>query len=153
MKLFLTFAFILLCLLVPVVAAAQTTQVEWDHGANFSSFHTFTWAVGPYPIQDPDASMGMLNAVRDELEAKGVRYVDAKQPFDTFVTYNARITTDPQDSSRRILTLNVRIFRAQDNTIVWTAGGNFVMGDDKEQNRSRARALLAEMFQNYPPAQ
>lgn len=144
-------ALLLLCLTLPLLAAAQTTQVEWDHGANFSSFHTFTWAVGPYPIQDADASMGMLTAVRDELEAKGVRYVDPKDPFDTFVTYNARMTADPQDSSRRVLTLNVRIFRAQDNTIVWTAAGNFTMSDDKEQNRSRARALLAELFQQYPP--
>ena len=153
MKLVMSFTFLLLCLLVPVVVVAQTTEVDWVHGTDFSRFHTFTWATGAYPIQDPDASLGMARAVQNELEAKGVQFVDPQQKFDVFVTYNAKINPDPQDMSRKLITLKVRIFDSRNNTVIWTAGGYVALVNDKVQNRRNVRALLAAMFQKYPPSE
>ncbi len=151
MKLAMRFAVLLLCLLVPVVVAAQTAEVDWDHGTDFSRFHTFTWAKAPYPIQDPDASLGMARAVQDELEAKGVQFVDPQEKFDVFVTYNAKINPDLQDPSRKLITVKLRIFDSRNNTVIWRAGGYVALVNDKEQNRRNVRALLAAMFEKYPP--
>ena len=151
MKLAIRFAILLLCLLVPVLVAAQTVDVDWVHGTDFSRFHTFTWATGAYPIQDPDASLGMAAAVQNELEGKGVQYVGAQEKFDCFVTYNVKINPDPQDSSRTIVTVKLSIFDSRNNTAVWRAGGYFTAVSDKAQNRSNVRALLDAMFQQYPP--
>jgi hypothetical protein len=151
MKLFMIPAVLLMCLAIPTVVAAQNPQVDWIRGTDFSRVHTFTWAKAAYAIQDPDANLGMALAVQDELGAKGVQYVDSQQKFDVFVTYMAKINQDPQNMSQNILTLNVRIFHSGNNSVIWSAGGYIALGADKIQNRRKARALLAEMFQKYPP--
>jgi hypothetical protein len=151
MKLVLTSAFLLLFLAIATVVAAQNPQVDWIRGTDFSRVHTFTWAKAAYAIQDPDSNLGMARAVQDELGAKGVQYVDPQQKFDLFVTYVAKINQQPQNMSQNMLTLNVRIFDSRNDTVIWSAGGYIMLGADKAQNRRNARALLAEMFQKYPP--
>ncbi len=145
------FCFLMVCLLSAAALCAQDTQVDWARGTDFSRFHTFTWATAAYPIQDPDANLGMARAVRDELEAKGVQFVGPQEKFDLFVTYNAKITTDVQDSSRRLLAVQVRIFDSRNNNVIWRAGGNVALVTDNDQNRRNVRTLLAELFQKYPP--
>jgi len=147
-KLTITFAALLLVLVQ--AASAQTVKVDWVRGTDFSKFHTFTWATSRYPINDPDANLGMANAVKDELSAKGVQYVDPKSTFDVFVTYNAKTTQDPKNTSKQILTLSVRIF-AGNNTVIWSASVNVPWVNDKAQNGQNARALIATMFAQYPP--
>lgn len=144
---------LLLFLCVPVLPAAQTAEVDWIRGTDFAQFHTFTWATAFYPIQDPDANMRMAAAVRDELEAKGVSYVDPQQKFDVFVTYNAAITQDPQELSHRTLTIKLRIFDARNNTVIWRAGGFTAIVGDQPRDRNNVRALLATIFEHYPPAE
>lgn len=153
MKLGTCLAVLLLCLVVSGAVHAQTAEVDWVHGTDFSRFHTFTWATAAYPIQDPDASLGMAFAVDEELGAKGVTFVDPQQKFDVFVTYNAQIKPDPMDMSKKSVTVQVRIFDSRNNTVIWRAGGNVALGADKAQNRRNVRALLAAMFQQYPPAE
>lgn len=144
---------LLLCVFASLVAVAQTTDVDWVRGTDFSRFHTFTWATGAYPIVDPDASLGMALAVQSQLEQKGVKYVDPQQRFDLFVTYNAQINPDVQDSSRKTVTLQVRIFDSRNNTVIWRSGGFLPLTNDKQQNRSKLRELLARMFDKYPPSE
>jgi uncharacterized protein DUF4136 len=152
MKLIVNSAVLLLILLIPVIVAAQTMDVDWVHGTDFSRFHTYTWATAVYPIQDPDASLGMARAVQDELGAKGVQFVNPQQKFDIFVTYNVKMNPDARDPSERVITVNVRIFDSRNNTVIWSAGGYVALAKDKMQNRRNVRALLATMFQRYPPS-
>jgi hypothetical protein len=151
MKLATSCAFLLFSLLTAFAALAQTTHVDWVRGTDFGRFHTFTWATAAYAIQDPDANLGMARAVREELEAKGMQFVAPDQKFDVFITYNAKINQDPQDLSRELITLNVRIFDSRNHTVIWSAGGYVALGNNKPQNRSNVRGLLAEMFKKYPP--
>ncbi|HYX68034.1 MAG TPA: DUF4136 domain-containing protein [Terriglobales bacterium] len=151
MKLAIRLFVLLLCLLISATLAAQTVDVDWVHGTDFSRFHTFTWATGAYPIQDPDASLGMAMAVQNELEGKGVQFVGPQEKFDCFVTYNVKVNPDPQDSSRQIVTVKLSLFDARNNTSVWRAGGYFAAVEDKAENRRNVRALLDAMFQQYPP--
>ena len=145
------FAILLLCLLISVAVDAQTAEVDWVRGTDFSRFHTYTWATAAYPIQDPDASLGMARAVGGELEAKGVQFVSPQQKFDIFVTYNVIINPDPQDSSRKLIIVKLRIFDSRNKTVIWRVGGSVAQVNDKMQNRRNVRALLATMFQKYPP--
>lgn len=151
MKLAVGLAVLLLSLVLPADLAAQTVEVDWVHGIDFHQFHTFTWAIAAYPIQDPDANLGMAQAVQQELEAKGVRYTEPAQRFDVFVTYNAKINQDPTDLSRQRITLKLHIFDSRNNNIIWRAGGYVTLGSDKQQNRENARALIAAMLRQYPP--
>lgn len=152
MKLVIKFALVLLCVVISGVAAAQNPQVDWIRGTDFSRFHGFTWATGVYPIQDPDASLGMARAVQDELQAKGVQFVSPQQKFDVFVTYVAKINQDPQNLSQNIVTINIRIFDSRNNSVIWSAGGYATLGKDKAHNQSNVRDLLAQMFAKYPPS-
>ncbi len=139
-------------LLPTVVAVAQTAEVDWVRGTDFGQYHTFTWARGAYPIQDPDANLGMARVVQDQLERRGLKFVDPQQKFDVFVTYNAAIQPDLQNSSRKILALKVRIFDSQNNTVIWRSGGTVTLVEDMEENRRKVRGLLEDMFQKYPPS-
>ena len=140
-----------LCLIVSAVLCAQNPQVDWVRGTDFRSIHTFTWAKAYYAVQDPYANLALSVAVQDELGAKNVRFVSSEQKFDVFVTYTARINQDPQNLSQNILTMNVRIFDARNNSVVWSAGGFTALVKDNAENRKKARQLLGEMFQKYPP--
>ncbi len=153
MKLATRLAVLLLCLLVSTLVTAQSVDVDWVRGTDFSRFHTFTWATGAYPIQDADASLGMALAVQNQLEGKGLQYVGPQEKFDVFVTYNVKVNPDPQDSSRTIVTVKLSIFDARNNTSVWRAGGYFTAVQDKAENRRQVRALLEQMFQQYPPSE
>jgi hypothetical protein len=153
MKLRTLVPLLIICFSLPTCLLAQDPEVEWVSGTDFTQFHTFTWAKPPYPIQDPDASLGMARAVQDELQLKGIRFIPPEEKFDIFVTYNAKVDPDLQDSSRKLLTLRVRIFDSKNNNVIWRAGGSFVLGNDKQQNRSSARDLLAAMFRKYPPSE
>jgi len=146
-------AVVAVCLIAPVViiGQSQNPQVDWLRGTDFSHIHSFTWATAVYPIQDPDINLGLARAVQDELEAKSVQYVSSDQKFDVFVTYNAKVNQDPANLSQNLLTLNVRIFDAKNNSAIWSAGGYIALGKDKAQNRSKAHELLDEMFKKYPP--
>jgi len=153
MKSTITIVVLLLCLAIPVVVAAENPKVDWVRGTDFSRFHTFTWAKAVYAIQDPDANLGMARAVQEELEAKSVQFITSDQKFDVFVTYNAKINQDSQDLSKSQISINVRIFDSKDDSVVWSAGGYVALGNDKTQNRSNVRGLLAEMFKKYPPTE
>jgi len=147
---------VLICAILTVsllsIANAQTTDVDWARGTDFSQIHTFTWATGAYPINDPDVNLGFAVAVQEELERKNVRYVDPQQKFDVFVTYNARVSPDPKDSSRNIITVQVRIFDSRNNSVIWRAGGFTTLVKERAENRKNVRELLASIFQKYPPS-
>ncbi len=152
MKLVVKLAVLLLSLVVPLVVVAQTADVDWIRGTDFSRCHSFTWATGAYPIQDPDASLGMARAIQDELEGKGVKFVSPQEKFDTFVAYNAIINPDVKDVTKKVITIKVMLFDAKNNNIVWRAGGYVSLVNDRQENIKAVRALLTSMFQKYPPA-
>ncbi len=147
------FAVLLLTLVSPLVLVAQNQnpQIDWIRGTDFSKYHTFTWAKAYYAIQDPYANLALATAVQDQLSAKGVSFVPQDAKFDVFVTYTARINQDMSNMSQNILTMNIRIFDAKNNSVVWSAGGFTSLGKDNSENRRKARALLDQMFQQYPP--
>jgi len=135
-----------------ILAVGQVTETDWVRGTDFSRYHSYTWATSVYPIQDPDASMGIASIVQAELQAKEVQFVGPQQKFDLFVTYNAQINPDPQKPSRKLITVALRIFDSRNNQVIWRAGGNVALVNDKKQNRISVRELIAAMFQKYPPS-
>lgn len=137
---------------ISIAASQTTTDYDYARGVDFTAFHTFTWAKAYYAIQDPDANLAMAAAAQHELEARGVTYVPDNQKFDIFVTYNAIVNQDPADSSKKTLTLKVRIFDSRNNNMVWQCGGYINLGNDRQQNRLAARKLLAQIFAKYPPS-
>jgi hypothetical protein len=137
---------------VSILSAAQNPHVDWVRGTDFTKFHTFTWAKAHYAIQDPYANLSLATALQDELEAKSVHFVAPEQKFDVFVTYTVRINQDTVNLSQNILTMNIRIFDSRNNAVVWSAGGFTPMGKDNSENRRKARELLGQMFQKYPPS-
>lgn len=142
----------LLGLIVSLTAAAQKVEFDWVRGTDFSQFHTFTWATGAYPIQDPDASLGIASEIHHELAGKGVKSVTPQDKFDIFVAYTAIINPDVQDASKKVITLKVMIFDARNNNIVWRAGGYVGLVNDRHENVKAVRGLLTSMFQKYPPS-
>lgn len=142
-----------LLLLLSSAGLAQDVEVEWERGTDFSQFHSYTFAKEYFPINDVAANLGMALAVGEELEAKGLRLVAPKQKtYDLFVSYNARIVPDPQDSSRKSIVLRVRIFNSKDNNLIWHAGGSVPLQKDNADNQRNVRQKLAAMFQQYPPS-
>jgi len=149
----LVVAVVLFCLSFAIAAPAQDVQTDWVRGTDFSRFHTFTWATGQFPIQDAEVDLKMADAVRADLQAKGINYVGPNDKFDCFVTYNLAINPDPQNTGGNIITVQLRLFDSKNNTVVWRAGGFVpVVPNNLPQNRKNVKAVIAKMFAKYPPS-
>lgn len=153
MKLLAAVAVVFLFLSFGLTATAQDVQTDWVRGTDFTRYHAFTWATGAYPIQDGESALKMAYAVQSELLEKGIRYVGPNDKFDCFVTYNLVINPDPQKPGSSIITVQLRLFDAGNNTVVWRAGGFVpVVPNNLPQNRAHVKELIAKMFAKFPPS-
>jgi hypothetical protein len=72
-------------LLLPVSGSAQKVETDYDHSANFTQYHTYTW--GHVASSDPLFESRIRDAVDHALEAKGWRL--APEGADADVTVAA----------------------------------------------------------------
>ncbi|MEO8099167.1 MAG: DUF4136 domain-containing protein [Acidobacteriota bacterium] len=156
-------------LLAPMIALAQDVDIEFDEGANFSTFKTFRIVNQTVSAKAPALNNELVKKkiegeIRKRLTAKGLKEVTAQQ--DLGVRYNlganprTDVTTIPAGRlgrQRRVVrdqytegTLIIDLRSRLDQELVWRA----IVSED-EKNPAKIEGRLDEMvkkaFDKYPP--
>ena len=76
-------------------ALAQKVNVEYDHQATFTSYHTYRWGKNKGELPDAGEDSQVKSAINQQLQAKGLRLVNSK-PADLVVTYQATVDSQGQ---------------------------------------------------------
>ena len=173
---------VLFFLLVPflfVLGCDLKTSVAYDREADFSQVSTFAWTGEQNPEVNDLVHNRIVNALRSNLEAKGLREVDSNP--DVLVTYygdtDERTVIDTNHagygygpgwgwggggmgmgSSTTTVrtyeegTIIVDIYGVGDKQLVWRGTVTGTISDDPKKNEKNIVKGLAKLFEKYPPS-
>lgn len=171
----------LLFLLVPflfVLGCDLATTTDYDREADFSQISTFGWTGKQHPEINDLVHNRIVNALRTQLEAKGIGEVDSNP--DVLVTYygddNERTVIDTNhfgygygpswywggagmgmsssSSTVRIYkegTIIVDMYRTGDKQLIWRGTVTGTISDNPQKNEKNIRKGIAKLFQKFPP--
>jgi hypothetical protein len=161
--------------LMGALAFAQNVTYDFDKGADFSRFKTYSWIKGTI-LSDELNHKRVVNAIDTQLAGKGLRKIDSNVDSDVLVAYHATFDKDVQITgfssgfgpyrfggtrtgtarAEEILvgTLAVDVVDAKSKMIVWRGIATKEVDvkaspDKREKNINRA---AEKIFKNYPPA-
>ena len=171
---------VLFFLLVPslfVLGCDLSTSVDYDREADFSQVTTFGWTGERNPEVNDLVHNRIVNALRSNLEAKGLKEVDSNP--DVFVTYygddNERTVIDTNHygygygagwgwgggmgmagSTTTVRTYKegtivVDIYWAGDKQLIWRGTVTGTISDNPQKNEKNIVKGIAKMFEKYPP--
>ena len=133
---------------------AQTVDVDWVRGTDFSVFKTYAWETQRvFPVNDPLARAHFVDVIGGELAAKGLRQSGANAKFDLIVVWNARLQQDLQDTSKQTVTVQIGLADPSNNRVLWRASAFSQISGDDARDAAIYQQLVHQMFQQYPPAQ
>jgi hypothetical protein len=168
-----------LCAAVVIAAArpvpAQTfklpkAEVDYDHGVDFTSFHTFQWKEGQEPLPDPARNMSLVTAIERELAKKGLKKA-AEGPADLRVRFYASLEKHLRGASRQSEspytvsdlrtsvdiekmsegTLIVELYRGDTQDRVWRGTTTKVFRSEA-MNEELIRSAVSLILRSYPPS-
>ena len=148
-------------------------KTDYDHSANFSSYHTFSWV--SVNAGDSLWSDRIKSAVGQQLTAKGWTQSDSggdvgvtafgstknQQTLDTFYTGlgggwrwrgfggDEMATTTVENTP--IGTLTVDLFDNSSKKLIWRATSTETLSDKPDKNDKKLEKAVAEMFKKFPP--
>jgi hypothetical protein len=157
--------------LLAVAAFAADVSVDYDHHADFSQIHTYSWIgvqAGNSLWQDR-----ITSAVDSELAAKGWQKVESggdaavsafgqvseRNNLETF--YNGFPgwrwrgwggTTTTAVVPERVGTLTVDIFQGGTKELLWRGTASNVLSSKPEKNDKKMDEAVGNMFKRFPPA-
>ena len=173
--------FVLGLLATTLVAGCSSMKVDTDYArqADFSKYKTFAYKDTELSISDtqPLAHERLVNAIRRELEAKGLKEVSSNP--DLYVTYygedKENIVLDTThfgygygpgwywhggmgmgSTTTRVRTyttgtLVVDLWDAKAEQLVWRGTASDTVSDNEEKNARKIQTVLRKMFEKYPP--
>jgi hypothetical protein len=153
------------------------TTVDYDHSANFGSYHTYSW-VG-VNVQEPLWKDRVTAAVDSQLSAKGWRKVasggDAtvsavgathnEQTVDTFYDGGfgggwfhrgwwgggpGLATTTVENTP--VGTLHIDIFDSKSQKVIWHASMSDTLSSKPDKNEDKLNKSVADAFKKFPPS-
>lgn len=172
---------VLFFLLVPflfILGCDLSTSVDYDREADFSQISSFGWTGKQNPEINDLVHNRIVNALRSQLEAKGLRLVDSNP--DVFVTYygddNERTVIDTTHSgygygpgwgwagagmgmgsstttvrTYKEGTIIVDIYWAGDKQLIWRGTVTGTISDNPQKNEKNIVKGIAKLFEKYPP--
>ncbi|HWE23449.1 MAG TPA: DUF4136 domain-containing protein [Myxococcales bacterium] len=160
-------------------AACKTAHVssDYDHGTQFSSFHTFTMVSRPHPsAQNPLAVQRTTDAIREELTRKGFVYVEDATQADFAVDFSigaqdrldvsstpAAGWAGPWFSGRfsgnevnvrqyQEGTLSIDVFDMHSRKAVWRGSGKKELSQSEVEKTSTViREAVTSVLADFPP--
>jgi hypothetical protein len=161
-------------LLLPVPGSAQKVETDYDHSANFSQYHTYTW--GHVASSDPLFESRVRDAVDHALQAKGLRPVPEganadltvtavamKKNKHEYTTFYDRLgpgwrwhgwgmgmaTTAVEDVP--VGTLIVDVYDTSSKGLVWRGVARDTLSDKPEKNTEKLHKGVDKVFAKFPP--
>jgi hypothetical protein len=165
---------LVLCLFVflfSVCGFAQDVHTDYDHHANFSQYHSYSWI--KVKTDDPLWQQRITDAVDRALQAKGWKKVseggDAalsavgavrnQQEYQTFYDgmgpgwrwggFGANTTTTVVNN--RLGSLVLDIYDAHSKQLLWRGVSNDTLSDKPEKNEQKLDKAVKKMFDKFPP--
>jgi hypothetical protein len=163
------FAQLLLVGLAALTASAADVTTDYDHSADFSQYHTYSWL--SVKAGDQLWADRIQQAVDAQLAAKGWTKVasggdamiaafgrtDTKQTLQTFYdgfpgwywSGFGTATTTVEDI--KVGTLVVDIFDARTKKLIWRGRSTETLSGKPEKNEKKLEKSVEEMFKHFPP--
>jgi hypothetical protein len=161
-------------LLLPHSGLAQKVEADYNHSANFSQYHTYTW--GHVASSDPLFESRIRDAVDHALQEKGWRLAPEGADADVTVTAVAKkrsqkeyttfydglgprwrwhgwgtgmATTSVEDVP--VGTLIVDLYDTSSRDLVWRGVARDTLSDKPEKNTEKLEKAVDKMFDKFPP--
>jgi len=164
-------AITVLCLFVSTLCFAQKTSIDWNRGADFSSYHTYMWEASPNPAKG-EWNQRIIDDIDKQLQAKGLTKVDSNP--DVWVVYSNSIQHDKQvvgvgyvgggglpltgasPTSHatfvyKVGTLVVEIADTKTKQLVWRGAVSDTLSDKQNKNITTLDKAVTKLFRSYPP--
>jgi Domain of unknown function (DUF4136) len=162
-------------LLTATLAFAQKVTTDYDKGANFSTYKTFTWIKEP-KTSDPLMRQRIIDSVNAALMAKGLRLTtdqadlgiaahtatNEERSLNTFYDgfgggwrwrgmggFGSATTTV---NTYEVGTLVVDIFDSKTKEAVWRGTSTKTLSDNPQKNEASLNKAVAKMFEKFPPS-
>jgi len=167
------FASVGIVLLSATASFAQQVKTDYDRGADFSQYKTYSWE----KVQTPDPLWvdRIKEAVNASLTAKGLTPVESGGDISivamemtknnrTLNTYydgfgggwrwgggfgNATTTVD----TYKVGTLVVDLFDAKTKTVIWRGSSSDTLSDKSDKNIKNLDKGVQKMFDHFPPGE
>ncbi|MGC1363749.1 MAG: DUF4136 domain-containing protein [Silvibacterium sp.] len=155
-----------------ISALAQKVVTDYDHSANFSQYHTYSW--GQVHSSDPLYEQRIRDAVDHDLQAKGWQPAPAggdvtltavlikrhQKEYTTFYDglgggwrwrgWGAGMTTTTVDRIP-LGTLIVDIYDTNSKQLVWRGEAHDQLSDKPEKDTKKLEKAVDKMFGKFPP--
>lgn len=167
---FWTVAFAIVLFSIPAMADKVVT--DFDHSANFSQYHTYSW--GHLHVADPLFEKRVREAVDHALQEKGLREVetggdltvtavavkDNKTEYNTFYDglgpgwgwrgWGTGMATTTIDKIP-VGTLVVDLYDTNSEHLVWRGEAEDQLSDKPEKNSKKLEKSVDKVFEKFPP--
>ena len=152
---------------------AQQVQSDYDHSANFSQYHTYSW--GQVHTTDPLFEDRIRQDVDRDLQSKGwqldpsggqviVAAVGArenKQEYQTFYTgfgpgwgwrgWGGMCQTETTVDNVPVGSLVLDMYDGSSHHLLWRATSENTLSKDTEKNVDKVRKAVDKMLDKFPP--
>jgi hypothetical protein len=160
-------------LLLSGAVFAQKITTDYDHGANFSDYHTYAWTTGTH-VKDQLMDQRIHDNIEQQLASKGFQKVADPEQADVLVAYDAAVGQQAQLNTMGmggwgrgwgmggqmatttvdyipVGALSVRIGDNKTHKLVWRATASDTIKDKPEKVTQQIQKATAKMFAKYPP--
>src|ERR1700686_431016 len=155
-------------------ASAQQVKTDYDRGANFAQYKTYSWE--QVKTQDPLNVDRIKNAVNAALAAKGWTQVDSggdvsvvameitrnQQTLNTFYDgfgggwrwrgFGGMGEATTTTETYRVGTLIVDLFASKTKTLLWRGSSTDTLSNNSEKNIKNLDKGVEKMFKQFPPS-
>ncbi len=152
-------------------ASAQDVKTDYDHHADFSQYHTYSWH--KVHTDDPLWQSRVTDAVDHALQAKGLQRVDDngdlsvaaigashnQREYETFYNgfgpgwrwggFGPAATT--RAYNYQVGTLVLDLYDTKNKQLVWRGMARDTLSDKPEKNEKKLHKALEKMLKDFPP--
>lgn len=171
MKLTKTSLFGIGLLLMFAVAAFAKITIDYDHAADFSKYHSFSWIKEPN-TKNPLMKQRIIGFINIQIANKDFRMVPTggdlgiaahaatheEKTLETFYTglpgwrwhggWGGEWTTV---ETFEVGTLVIDLFDNNTHQVIWRGVASDTITDNPEKNTRELQKVIAEMFKQFPP--
>jgi hypothetical protein len=159
----------LAALLLSAACSSATVNTEFDRGADFSRYRSFSYRPG-HPARNPLVDRRIVSALEDQLREKGLTRTDGTG--DLVATYHLAVEnevdltstgssiygprwgmtpTNTQVTNVPVGTLVVDLLDSAGTRLVWRGQAKETVGSDPEKVDKQVGESMARMFEQFPP--
>jgi len=157
-----------LCLLIVAPVMAQQVSVNYNHGVNFSQFHTYAWgSENTNQIQNSILAQVAQQDINNAMQSKGLQMVQENQNPDLILTANGgmRESTSYNAWGMRGIgggfggispqqnvdaSMIVSLYNPKTQELVWRGVAENTLNNNGNKNQEMVNKAVQKMFKQWP---